>query len=271
MQESFIRQKKVEYVSKGLHSNRGESPVWDRQSLIDGWDQQKLQKLCVLLIGAGGNSLAAWMLVRMGFNVHIVDYDEVELTNLPRQFYYHSDIGTNKAIALARNLVKEATCNSRIVGWAMSFQELVEDYPEILKDVDVGICFVDDKDTRYDVAECFFRLQKPVFFSAISESTTYGYVFYQDPGKDKPCFGCAFPPQAELKIDDTRCRSPSVIYIHLNVLSVIVFAISETLVRNRKLKWHLMNLWLDNGVSQACNPPLRSGCHVCGNLRGDEK
>src|SRR4026208_1555396 len=88
-----------------------DEPLWiddeDRYSrlrLIAWWDQQKLSKARILVVGAGaiGNEvLKNLALLEIG-TVYIVDFDRVELSNLARSVLFRpSDRGRPKAEAAA--------------------------------------------------------------------------------------------------------------------------------------------------------------------------
>ena len=68
----------------------------------------KLQNIKIGIAGAGGlGSNCAFNLVRSGFkNFIISDFDNVELSNLNRQFYFFDQIGKSKVEALKENLKK---------------------------------------------------------------------------------------------------------------------------------------------------------------------
>jgi len=62
---------------------------------------------CVGIVGAGGiGSNVAWMLIRSQRikNIIIADFDEIEYSNLNRQWYFHNDIGSIKAHNCKRKL-----------------------------------------------------------------------------------------------------------------------------------------------------------------------
>src|SRR5882724_1658190 len=98
-------------VSRTSVSLRGKAvpEAEDRQKKIPGFDQQTFSKSRVLCIGAGGIiSMIAPTLVRKGIGcITLLDNDVVEASNLNRQRFYIKDIGQNKAIALAENLLPE--------------------------------------------------------------------------------------------------------------------------------------------------------------------
>lgn len=69
---------------------------------------EKLQSARVCILGAGGlGSNIASMLARSSVgNLHIVDFDEIEASNLNRQAYFIEDIGKKKTEAL-KNLIEK--------------------------------------------------------------------------------------------------------------------------------------------------------------------
>lgn len=89
-----------------------ESSVFARQLAIDCWSQEKIQAQRALLLGIGG--LGTWVaqsLCRLGIGkVILLDYDNVEISNLNRQILYsRSDLGKVKAEQAALHL-KELHC-----------------------------------------------------------------------------------------------------------------------------------------------------------------
>ncbi len=63
--------------------------------------QMKLSSACVAVCGLGGlGSAAAMLLARAGVNLILIDFDEVDLTNIHRQQYRLCDIGRKKTDAL---------------------------------------------------------------------------------------------------------------------------------------------------------------------------
>lgn len=69
---------------------------------------EKIQQTSVGIAGAGGlGSNCAIMLVRSGFKkITLVDFDEVDLSNLNRQNYFMEQVGESKVFALADILRK---------------------------------------------------------------------------------------------------------------------------------------------------------------------
>jgi molybdopterin/thiamine biosynthesis adenylyltransferase len=79
---------------------RAQLERYARHYLIDWWDQDKLLKANVVVVGAGalGNE-ALKLLALMGVGrIHIVDFDTIEISNLTRMVLFNEkDIGRTKA------------------------------------------------------------------------------------------------------------------------------------------------------------------------------
>jgi len=74
----------------------------------------RLEKSCVGIAGAGGlGSNAAIALIRAGVqNIVIADYDNVEKSNLNRQYFFADQIGMSKVEALKINALRiNSDCN----------------------------------------------------------------------------------------------------------------------------------------------------------------
>ncbi len=68
-------------------------------------EQEIIRDFPILLAGSGIGSIIAECALRFGFeNITIIDGDQVENSNLNRQNYTETDIGTNKVDALAKRL-----------------------------------------------------------------------------------------------------------------------------------------------------------------------
>lgn len=69
-------------------------------------DFKKIQSVQIGIAGAGGlGSNCAFNLTRLGFkNFKIVDFDEIEYSNLSRQFFFYKQVGLKKTDALKENL-----------------------------------------------------------------------------------------------------------------------------------------------------------------------
>ncbi len=82
---------------------------YDRQTLIENWDQEKIRDGKVIIVGMGAlGSVAAVSLAMAGVGeLILVDFDTIEISNLNRQLLFRmEDIGKSKVEVAARELLK---------------------------------------------------------------------------------------------------------------------------------------------------------------------
>lgn len=79
--------------------------LWERHSVET---QDKLSRGRVAIAGLGGlGSNVAFALARIGVgHLHLIDFDQVDLTNLNRQQYFLKHVGRNKTDALKEQLLE---------------------------------------------------------------------------------------------------------------------------------------------------------------------
>jgi molybdopterin/thiamine biosynthesis adenylyltransferase len=220
----------------------------DRQRKISGFDQEIFSCSRVLCVGAGGLiSFIAPPLVRKGVGgITLVDDDFVETSNLNRQRFYIKDVGRNKTLALAENLLPECIAETEIRGIPLRLQEAIAQ--ELDLSCDVAICGVDNNPARIATSRYFRANGIPVVFTAVSLNGDYGYVFVQE--KTGPCIACMFPDM----INDDRfpCPgTPAIADILQAVGALTVYAV-DTLLMNRPRSWNyrcasLSDCTLDGG------------------------
>lgn len=255
MHPTFIGSRKlVKLRGRAIHG------ASDRQSKIPGFDQQTYSSSSVLCIGAGGIiSQIAPTLVRKGIGrITLLDHDIVEASNLNRQRFYINDIGNNKAVALARNLVPECIIETEIEGVPMRLEEAIASDTDL--SCVVAICGVDNNPARVAASRYFREKSTPVIFTAVSADADHGYVFVQNTGG--PCIGCMFPDM----VNDDRypCPgTPAIADILQAVGSLAVYAI-DSLLMKRPRGWNYRRISLSDGsLDGASLVPERLGCsHV---------
>ncbi len=232
----------------------------DRQQQIPGFDQAAFSKSSVLCIGAGGiMSQIAPTLVRKGIGrIELLDDDVVEPTNLNRQRFYAKDVGERKAIALARNLLRESIAATEIHGCTLRLEDII--MLGIGLECDVAICGVDNNPARVAASRYFRDMGIPVIFTAVSRDADHGYVFVQD--ATGPCVACLFPDT----VNDDRypCPgTPAIADILQAVGSLAVYAV-DTLLVNRPRTWNYRRISLSDPSHDGASLVLpRHGCSCC--------
>jgi molybdopterin/thiamine biosynthesis adenylyltransferase len=82
---------------------------YDRQILIENWDQTKLQQSTVTIVGLGalGTVVAASLAMAGVGNLILVDFDTIEISNLNRQLFFQpKDVGKPK-VKVSAQVLKE--------------------------------------------------------------------------------------------------------------------------------------------------------------------
>jgi len=233
----------------------------DRQGKIPGFDQGVFSRSRVLCIGAGGIvSMIAPTLVRKGIGgITLLDDDLVEVSNLNRQRFYIKDIGRNKALALAENLVPECIAETEICGIGLRFQEAIALGVDL--SCDVAICGVDNNPARVAASRYFRARGIPVVFSAVSLAGDHGYVFVQEGSGS--CIGCLFPDMAS--DDRYPCPGTPAIADILQAVGALAIYAVDTLLMNRPRVWNYRRITLSDGTLDGSMLITgRPGCALCG-------
>ena len=155
--------------------------------------QQKLKASRVLIVGAGGlGSPAALYLAAAGVGtIGLVDFDQIDVTNLQRQIMYTSrDIGQQKLDISADRL---NALNPEIEIKTHAARLTRENAIDVISAYDVVIDGTDNFPTRYLVNDACVLLDKPYVYGSILRFDGQVSVFDAQRG---PCYRCLFrePP-----------------------------------------------------------------------------
>jgi sulfur-carrier protein adenylyltransferase/sulfurtransferase len=155
---------------------------------MDG--QKRLKNAKVLAVGAGGlGSPTLMYLAAAGVGtLGIVEFDEVDESNLQRQIIHgQSDIGRSKAES-ARDSVKEI---NPLVDVVLHETRLDSDNVfEIFSQYDLIVDGTDNFATRYLVNDAAVLLGKPYVWGSIYRFDGQASVFWAEHG---PCYRCLYP------------------------------------------------------------------------------
>ncbi len=176
--------------------------IWARQMIVLKDDQKKLRSAHALIVGCGalGNELVknlAWL----GFGeITIVDYDDVEFSNVSRGLFEKEDIGKNKAQVLAEKISK----NSPYVRIAAIAKRVEECDPSQLK-CHIMLSALDNMPTRVWLASFCVMHEIPLIDGGIKEFQGRVQTFM--PGGS--CLACSIPMDryAEIMELSNPCES----------------------------------------------------------------
>src|SRR5437868_13449508 len=152
--------------------------------------QEKLKAARVLLIGAGGlGSPAALYLAAAGVGtIGLVDFDNVDVTNLQRQILHGTkDVGRPK-LASARERIADVNPHVRLETYETALTS--KNALDILSGYDIVVDVTDNVPTRYLVNDACVLLGKPNVYGSIFRFEGQASVFAL---ADRPCYRCLFP------------------------------------------------------------------------------
>ena len=224
--------------------------------------QERLKAARVLVVGAGGlGSPVALYLAAAGVGtLGLVDFDEVDVTNLQRQVLYGTgDLGRPKLEAAVARL-SDLNPGVRTVPHALCLSS--ENALDVLADYDVIADGTDNFPARYLVNDACVLLGKPNAYASIFRFEGQASVFWAAKG---PCYRCLFeePPPADLV---PSCAEGGVLGVLPGLLGTIqatevlklLLGVGEPLI-GRLLLVDALRMEMRT-ISTAKNP----ACAVCG-------
>ena len=156
---------------------------------VGSMGQRKLMNASVLLVGAGGlgSPLAMYLAAAGVGKIGIVDFDDVDITNLHRQLLHGmGDIGRLK-VDSAADTIREINPDAEIVKIAKHINS--ENAMEIAEEFDILIDGTDNFPTRYLINDLGVLMNKPVVHGSIFMFD--GQVTTFLPGQG--CYRCLYP------------------------------------------------------------------------------
>jgi molybdopterin/thiamine biosynthesis adenylyltransferase len=166
----------------------GEEDRYARLRMIGWWDQARLARARVLVVGAGalGNEvLKNLALVGIG-HILVIDFDTIELSNLSRSVLFRaSDQGQSKA-AVAARMASELNPDSQIIGRRANV--LTDIGVGLVRDLDLVICCVDNREARLWINRLCWKAGRPWIDGGIQEINGVAKVFVPGNGA---CYECA--------------------------------------------------------------------------------
>jgi adenylyltransferase/sulfurtransferase len=138
----------------------------------------------VLIVGAGGlGSFSSTILLKSGvFNLTIMDFDKVDISNLHRQLYSINELGKKKA----KITTKRLSSYFNKVNVKYIDKRLTEDNLDIIKEFDLIIDGTDSLYARYLINKGAILYNKPAIFAMIGNSK----VMIYPKNVNDPCLSC---------------------------------------------------------------------------------
>ena len=157
---------------------------------VGGAGQQKILEARILLLGAGGlGSPAAYYLAAAGIgNLGIVDFDQVDLSNLQRQIIHSTErIGMLKTESAKKTIqALNPDVNVTLYNEKIDSSNILS----IIKDYDYVVDGSDNFPTRYLVNDACVMENKTLIHGSIYRFEGQVTVFKPNSG---PCYRCLYP------------------------------------------------------------------------------
>ena len=166
---------------------------YSRQLVLPEWSgaaQQRLAEASVLVLGAGalGSPVAMYLAGAGVGRLGIVDADDVELSNLPRQLlHFTPDLGVSKAHSAAAKL---GFLNPEVVVEPYQVRLEPGNAAGLIEDADLVVDCSDSFETRYAVNAACCAAGIPLVEAGVLGMS--GLVMGIRPGRTA-CYRCAFP------------------------------------------------------------------------------
>jgi len=156
---------------------------------IDISGQKRLLDASVLIVGAGGlgNPTAMYLAAAGVGRIILNDFDEVSLSNLPRQvFFTENDIGRLKVESLSESIRGN---NSNVKIETISNKLSVEQLTELANRCDLILDCTDNYNARHSVSKAAKNANIPLVSGAAIRTEGLLMVLLNNT-KDSPCYGC---------------------------------------------------------------------------------
>ena len=161
---------------------------YSRLRLIAWWDQQKLARAKVLVVGAGalGNEVLKNLALLGVGTAYVVDFDHIEESNLTRSVLFrHRDCGRPKA-EVAAEAIRDMNPDTRV---KPMFANIITDVGlGLFREVDVVIGCLDNREARLWVNRQCWKIGTPWIDGGIQEINGVVKVFAPP---DSACYECA--------------------------------------------------------------------------------
>lgn len=192
--ESVIEDEKLEKLTNDEIS-RYSRHLLLREIGVKGQKRLKAAKVLIAGLGGLGTPLAQYLAAAGVGTIGLVDFDEVEASNLQRQVIHGTrDVGRPK-VASAKDSIK--AINPLVKVEAHNMMLTAENALELIEEYDIVADATDNYKARYLINDACVLLGKPDVFGAMYQFEGQTSIYY---AKEGPCYRCLYqsPPPAGL-------------------------------------------------------------------------
>ncbi|MCW8126517.1 HesA/MoeB/ThiF family protein [Microbulbifer halophilus] len=163
--------------------------------------QEKLKKARVMIVGLGGlGSPVALYLAAAGVGeLHLVDGDRIEISNLQRQILYKTNHRDKAKAQVAAQQLSAANPEIRV----HPHDNLADEswLRDRLGDIDLVLDCTDNLETRHAINRVCRALRKPVVMASVLGFSGQ-LISFDFAAQQSPCYACLFPPSADREVQN---------------------------------------------------------------------
>jgi adenylyltransferase/sulfurtransferase len=231
-------------------------------------NQKTLGQKSALVVGLGGlGTVSSELLASIGIgHLTLVDFDVIELSNLPRQkLYNETDIGKSK-VDVAEERLKLRNPNISISAHATRLDPLSVN--QLIDKVDIIIDGLDSFSSRRVIHQAAYNHKIPfVFAGAVAESANIMSITFRD---DTPCLTCVLG-----NIQDDPNQSCEIAGVHPSILHFaagiqVTEAVRILLDQEPNLESSMMFIDLESLDFEKIKFKKNPNCGVCGDIEEGE-
>jgi molybdopterin-synthase adenylyltransferase len=195
-----------------LKLNKNQIERFSRQIILKDigiLGQKKIIQSKVLIIGMGGlGGPVAEFLIRAGVgSLGIIDYDNVDLSNIHRQSLYNIGDLKKTKVKTAQKKLNKINPKSKVICYKIKLDK--NNFSKIIKNYDYVVDASDNFETKFLINDFCLKFKKFLVSGAISKFD--GHVFTLDfKNKKNPCLRCFFQ-ENDISDDIFNCEYEGVL------------------------------------------------------------
>lgn len=204
--------------------------------ITDSISIETLQQAHIVIVGAGGAYTLITSLARTGIgSLTVIDFDTVEDTNIVRQGYKQSDIGTYKVEAIEKEVkaINPALCFKGINKNLLDVE--TEELDAIFGTADLLLFLTDSFKAQAFGNILALRYLKPAVWAGWYAKSRTAEVFFQVPYYTKACFRCCASSRYKInESEEIKISSNSNTIFHSQLLDALIGMIGLAILNRYK-------------------------------------
>lgn len=175
-----------------------------RFRLISWWRQERLAASKVLVVGAGalGNEVLKNLALLGVGNIYIIDYDDVEDSNLTRSILYRAADRGRKKVEVSAERIREINPDCRVHG--VPGDVSLDVGLGVFKEMDLVFGCLDNREARLWTNRCCWKVGTPWVDAGIQEISGVVKVFLPP---DSACYECGMT-ETDYKLINLKYSCP---------------------------------------------------------------